>query len=116
MLPKKNRLSRVLFATLLKDGAFFHSPHLSLRVVKTQKGLSKFSFVVSKKVSKSAVIRNLLRRRGYSTLQSILNGGLKEEMNKAAIGAFFFKKGAPKLGFGEIRDEIEFLLKKAGIV
>jgi ribonuclease P protein component len=116
MLPKKNRISRVLFDTVLKDGAFFHSQNLSFRVVKAQKRLSKFSFVVSKKVSKSAVVRNLLRRRGYSVLKSIIGTKSKEKMDNAILGAFFFKKGAEKLGFDEVRGEIEFLLKKARVL
>ena len=113
MLAKKNRISRALFNTLLKDGAFFPSANLSLRVTKTQKGLSKFSFVVSKKVSKSAVVRNLLRRRGYSALQSALD---REKISTGGfLGAFFFKKGADKLDFKSIQSEVVFLLKKGGI-
>ncbi len=90
-----------------------HSANLSLRVTKTQKGLSKFSFVVSKKVSKSAVVRNLLRRRGYSALQSALD---REKISTGGfLGAFFFKKGADKLDFKSIQSEVVFLLKKGGI-
>lgn len=116
MLPKKNRISRALFDTLLKGGIFFHSEHLSLRVIKQQKGLLKFSFVVSKKVSKSAVTRNLLRRRGYVILLNTIKTKSKDIMNVGIIGAFFFKKGAEKLGFPELQEEIAFLLKKAKII
>lgn len=120
MLPKKNRVSRAVFSTLLKKGVFFHSENLSFRVIKTvektQKGPSKFSFVVSKKVSKSATVRNLLRRRGYSSLRSSLNRDVKDSMNNAIVGAFFFKKGADKIDFSTLRDEIAFLLKKSGII
>lgn len=116
MLAKKNRISRALFDTLLKKGVFFHSQNLSLRVMKTQKGLSKFSFVVSKKVSKSAVVRNLLRRRGYSVLKDSIGKDSKDTMNTGVVGAFFFKKGAEKLGFSELQEETVFLLKKAKVL
>jgi ribonuclease P protein component len=116
VLAKKNRLSRALFDTLLKSGVSFHSQNLSLRVMKPQKEPSRFSFVVSKKVSKSAVKRNQLRRRGYAVLGSILRKENKEKMNKTILGAFFFKKGGEKLSFEEIQNEIEFLLKKSGIL
>ncbi len=117
MLPKKNRISRALFDTLLKKGIFFHSQNLSFRVVKTltgKKELSKFSFVASKKVSKSAVKRNLLRRRGYSALKDAL--GNEKIRTGGVLGAFFFKKGAEKIGFSELHSEISLLLKKSGIV
>lgn len=113
MLPQKNRIPRSLFESVLKEGSVFHSPHLYFRVVKTQSGLSKFSFVVSKKVSKSAVSRNLLRRRGYSIIRSLFG---KEKMNAGIIGAFFFKKGAEKIDFAALREEIWFLLKKVGMI
>lgn len=113
MLPKKNRVSRALFATILKSGKVFHSNNISFRIVKTQKAVSKFSFVVSRKVSKSAVIRNLLRRRGYFVVQTAFE---KEKMNASGIlGAFFLKKGAEKLNFASFRDEIISLLGKSGI-
>lgn len=116
MLAKKNRLSRALFDTLLKSGVSFHSPNLSFRTLVSQKEPSKFSFVVSKKVSKSAVKRNQLRRRGYAILQNTLKQEDKGKMNKTVLGAFFFKKGVEKLSFIEIQGEIEFLLKKARVI
>lgn len=116
MLAKKNRISRALFDTLLKSGVSFHSQNLSFRVQKTPNELPKFSFVVSKKISKSAATRNILRRRGYSVLQDILGCEIKEKMNNSVIGAFFYKKGAEKLGFTELRGEIEFLLKKGRVI
>lgn len=115
MLPKKNRISRALFVNLLKDGAFFHSTTASFRVVRmAPNSPSRFSFVVSKKVSKSAITRNLLRRRGYSVLQNTLG---REKMKTGGfLGAFFLKKGVEKLKFKEFQDEIELLLKKSKIV
>jgi ribonuclease P protein component len=115
MLPKKNRISRVLFDTVLKNGIFFHSDHLIFRSVNhLQNGPSKFSFVVSKKVSKSAVKRNFLRRCGYSLLSLVLS---KEKMRTSGfLGAFFFKKGSEGLETEKLREEILFLLKKARIL
>lgn len=66
MLAKKNRLSRTEFDTHFKIGKRHHSPIATLIV----SPLDQFhgSVVVSKKVSKKAVTRNTLRRRGYAAL------------------------------------------------
>ena len=57
-----------------------------------------------------------MRRRGYSVLRLIVKPYLKEKMNTSVFGAFFFKKGAEKLKFTELQEEIAFLLKKARVL
>jgi ribonuclease P protein component len=111
MFPKKNRITKTGFDELLKKGQVFHSPYFSLRCLKKNDTVPKFAFVVSKKVAKNAVDRNVLRRRGYSALREI---GILKEKNKW-IGfsvAFFFKKEAKNLGFKETEKGIEELLRK----
>ncbi len=83
-------------------------------MIKKSTGPSKFSFVVSKKVSKSAVQRNLLRRRGYSALRLIL--GKKKLHTLPVLGVFFLKKDAEKLTFSAFQNEVRLLLKKAQIL
>ncbi|MFC1802311.1 ribonuclease P protein component [Patescibacteria group bacterium] len=111
MLPKEKRISYSLFKEISKErGIVYHSPHLSLKVIsENEADFSKFAFVVSKKVTKLAVKRNLLRRRGYSVIKDL-------DIKKGFYCIFFFKKGADKTSFEEIKEEITQLLQKAGVV
>jgi len=111
MFPKKNRITKTGFDALLKKGSVFHSPYFSLRYSKKDGSLPQFAFVVSKKVAKNAVERNILRRRGFSSLREL---GVLEKNSKwnGFTCAFFFKKEAKALSFQEIKKEIEELLKK----
>lgn len=65
MLPKNNRIKRSAFSLLLKGAKVFKNNLFLMRFVSTDKSGSQFSFSVSKKISKSAVVRNRLRRTGY---------------------------------------------------
>ncbi|MDD5050589.1 MAG: ribonuclease P protein component [Candidatus Pacebacteria bacterium] len=112
MLTRKQRISRVIFADVLKKGAWYHSPHLTLRVLALSSQLkSRFAVSVSKKVARKAVTRNLLKRRLFSVLQSVL-----EETRPDSNGIFFFKKGGAEISFKVLKGECLFLLKKSGIL
>jgi ribonuclease P protein component len=67
-----------------------------------------FAFVVSKKVSKKAVIRNLLKRRGRKVIQDI-KGRTKEGFSYI----FFFQKGASDIDLKSIKEEMLSLLKQS---
>lgn len=108
-----------LFNDVLKKGKSYHSPHLSLKILNVRSSTSNttsntinkssFYFVVSGKVIKKAVKRNLFKRRGRSIVRSSgAKGGY--------IGAFFAKKGTGSLEFAELKKEILDLIKKAGIL
>ena len=79
------------------------------RVSNTTDSKSQFYFVVSGKIIKKAVKRNLFKRRGRSIAKS---SGAKP----GYVGAFFAKKGAGELEFSELKEEILDLMKKAGIL
>ncbi len=70
MLPSKKRLSVPLFTNVLTNGTIVHSPLLIARILKTAKPLegTRFSAAISKKIAKTAVLRNKLRRRIYAAL------------------------------------------------
>ncbi len=113
MLSQTRRITREEFKKLGR-GRAFHSPLLSLFVytidgatATAEKQLSKFAFSCSKKVSKSAVVRNKLRRRGYV--------GVRKMLSKVPPGFFFvfvYKKGAEKSTYQEVEKEVQDLLKK----
>ena len=115
MLPKTQRVGKELFPKIFSGGRSFSSPHLSVRVLPPASdggvGINKFSFTVSKTVSKKAVQRNLLRRRGYSAIKKTV-----KETSPGFVCVFSFKKGSENLSYSEISEEIRFLLEKSGIL
>lgn len=111
MLPRKRKVGIELFPFVLKKGKTVSSEHFSFKfapILGIQE--SKFSFVVSGKVSKKATERNLLKRRGYVMVKKI------PTLKKIPIaGVFFAKQGATKLPYGVFKKEVDELLTKAHI-
>lgn len=70
MFKKNERLSQSEFSTFFLIGKKHHFPHLTI-ITQTNPTL-KTGVVVGKKVAKSAVRRNTLKRRIYSTLRKTL--------------------------------------------
>lgn len=111
MLKKQNRVNKHLFADVIKEGISYRSQNISLKTVKTPDTKPRFSVYVPKKELKSAVKRNLLRRRAQSALRKILP---KAGLNFKVV--ILLKKRALTLPFSKLEDEIVFLLKKAGVL
>jgi ribonuclease P protein component len=112
MLNKKLRVSKEAFNSAFKKSRIISSPIFLFRFHKEDNNQpSKFSFVVSKSVSKKAVVRNLLKRRGYASVRNNL-----DKIKKSYICSFSFKKGSESATFREISGEVASLLKKAGIL
>ncbi len=112
MLPKSQKISREYFPKNFKDGKTYNSSNISLFIKKNKDNIpSKFSFVISSKVSKSAVSRNLLKRRGYYVIRKN-----KTQINPGFICVLFFKKSATKLNYKKIEEEILFLFKKTNLI
>ena len=110
MLPKNQKISRSLFKKTINKKKNFSSPFFSLSFEKTNQSFqSRFSFVVSKKIANQAVLRNLLRRRGYSFLQKN-----KKNIQPSFTVIFFLKKGVEKLPISKFQKELFLLLKKTG--
>jgi len=110
MLTRNKKISKQVFGEIIKSGRNFHSPNFSLRLLKTRTG-HKLSFVVSKKVSPTAVKRNLLKRRGYSWAKKIFS-----KIDKSFAGVVFLRPGAAKLDFQTMEKELELLFVSAGLV
>lgn len=107
MLPKQKRITREQFKNTLPGGRSLYCELVSLRIAPFPGETSRFSFVVPKAVSKSAIKRNLLRRRGYSVIEKHL-----QNIKNAHIYAFFLKKGVEKLKFSEFETVLIDALKK----
>lgn len=108
MLPKKNRVTKELFQTIMKEGKVLSGPFLLFRYIPAQVRPVQninFAFVVPKAVAKKAVIRNKHRRKGYRILQ--------ETPIKQGSGVFFYKKPAILATSIELKEEVISLLKKS---
>ena len=94
MLPKKNRIDKKLVEKIFKEGKFVNSSNLTLKFVKKETGFPQIAFITPKTVSKRAVDRNLLRRRGYGALSKYIH-----LLPVNIVGAFVFgKKGMEFFG------------------
>ena len=107
MLPKAQRLTSADF-TRFRGSRSFHAAHFSMRVVRTaSEAETKAAAVVSTKVAKSAVARNLLRRRIYAVLAVSLTS------LRGLLVTITAKAGAPDLSFAELKSELAALQKSA---
>lgn len=104
MIPKTSRINREDFEKIMKKGGFLNSPFFTLRFLKNPLNTTHFSVVVSKKVAKTAVSRNKIRRRAYSILRKYA----KNPYFAILIG----KKGVEKATFSEVEADIKKLLEK----
>ena len=75
MLPKSLRIPRKLFSQLKNGGKTFKNRLFLLKFAPNQEKdeQKRFTFSVSKKISKSAVVRNKLRRLGYRLLKPLIS-------------------------------------------
>ncbi len=72
MLKRTHRLRKNSdFQRLYKTGRRFATPNLAIYYLPSHMDYSQVGFVVSKKVSKSAVVRNSLRRRASAVTEEL---------------------------------------------
>lgn len=97
----------------MKNARTSHSEHFSVRVglLPTPDSPSRLAVVVASSVIRQASGRNTLKRRVRGVLRAELPG-----MKNGLALAFFAKKGAGKLGFAQIEEEVGSLLRKMGVV
>jgi ribonuclease P protein component len=108
MLPKRSRIARSAFAPLLQSRQFKHSPHFTLRFSRDEAiKVPKIAVSVSKKVSKSAVTRNGIRRRAYAALAPLF------PPLPAGLYLVVAKSGASEARGERLRAELRSLLKEA---
>jgi ribonuclease P protein component len=106
MLKKKNRADTKTVDKIFKEGTSITSPGLTLRFVKTPQTTSpRLSFIVPKSVAKSAVKRNMLRRRGYSVLTKQIH-----RFPANISGVFIFKNSSA--GTEALESDVKIILSK----
>ena len=112
MLPKEHRLTdKKDFNYVFRQGWGLRSEFFIAKIVKNDRGVARFGFVVSKKLVKKATGRNLIKRRMSEAVKFFLNhlqGGCDVVIitQPAIIG----KK------FEEIKEAMELLLRQAKII
>lgn len=99
MLPKKERLNRAAFNRFFAAGKRIHSPHL--QIVWAQHPTFHASVVVPKKIEKSAVGRNRIRRRIYAILSRY-----KHEVGVKGVYIVLVKPGVATLSHAALTEEI----------
>jgi|SRR3989339_735337 len=74
MLLKNNRLSlQKDFLVIKKRGKSFYNQFFKLKYIANQSEASRFSVIISAKISKKAVIRNRLRRQCLEIIRLNIN-------------------------------------------
>ena len=68
MLSKRQRITKSLFDTVLKEGKFLNSPSFTLRFIVKKGEVPRIAFVAPKGILKFASQRNSFRRKGYNVL------------------------------------------------
>ncbi|HEX5798208.1 MAG TPA: ribonuclease P protein component [Candidatus Saccharimonadales bacterium] len=114
MIPKKNRfignnaIDRVYKTTRpLRAGGF------NIRAKKSSSGEYRLAVVVSKKVSKSAVVRNRIRRRIFEyARQNIAN---RPNAAGKEIIITVFEESTATIPAEDLTQQLKKLFKKAGI-
>ncbi len=103
MVASQNRISRAHFPTYFASGKRFHSEFFT--VVYTKSTDFRVSVVVSKKIAKSAVDRNRLRRRAYGVVER-----LNKEQSLVGVYIVLYKSGALKVTRVALQTQLVALL------
>ena len=113
MLSKRYRFhSRGGVRYTYQNGKSIRGSRISLVFAENARGKQRFAVVVSKKVLKSAVGRNRIRRRVYEAIR------LEQERIQKPVDCIFniYNREVATLEFKELRNLIRDLLKEAEIV
>lgn len=112
MLPAKNQLKKKQdFGIVFQKGKGFKENFLYLKVVKNNLKTSRFGFIISKKFSPKATVRNKIKRR----LREIVKINL-DDIKKGIDGVLIVIPGLQISDFWELEEIVNRLFRKAGIV
>jgi len=99
-------------STLFHKGQVVRGKDLSLKYLQTDRPTSRVAVVISKKVAKSAVVRNRIRRRVYE----IIRLKFPEFKGSYDISVGIFSSELAKIPAGELEKQVRELLKSAQII
>jgi ribonuclease P protein component len=112
MLPGRYRISRKKdFERAFKKGNRYDNDFLFLKIFKNNLKISRFGFIVSRKISKKANIRNKIKRQ--------ISEIIKLELPKIEKGfdiILLTKPGIEKINFKKIKENLKKILRKANLL
>jgi ribonuclease P protein component len=112
MLPKANRLTKKKdFERVFRRGKRLKDKFLTIKILGNNLNVSRFGFIVSKKISKKAVLRNKIKRRLRESVLPKLSQ-IRQGVDVAVIAG----PGIGEKNFGEIEEISNKILEKAGIL
>ncbi len=112
MLPKENQLKKTRdFDRVFNKGKGFKKKLLVLKKLRNDSGFSRFGFIVNKKVSKKAVIRNKIKRRMRETARNFF-----PKIEKGWDIILIAVPGIEKEEFMDLKKNIEEIFKNAEIL
>ncbi len=94
-----------------KEGFFFSGGFLALKAVKNGLGCSRAGFIVSNKISKSAVRRNRIKRLLRESVR--LRWG---EISPGSDIVFMARADISEMSFADVDKAVDSLLKKSGLL
>lgn len=103
MLKKENRTNSVGVKTKNK----ISTPLFNLSLSDNNLGLSRFSFIISKKIDKRAVVRNKTKRKIRSVIEEML-----DSVGKGRDFVFYLKKDLVDAKREDIKIQINKLFKE----
>ena len=109
MLKKKEKVPRRLVQHIIARGKGVQGAYLTLCVIKNTDAVSKFSFVVSKKVASRATDRNTIKRRGYAAVSNVY-----KDIKPHTAALFFVKKEVVQASFRLLQKDVIDLLARSG--
>lgn len=108
MLPFKNRLKKEKdFQQVFNKGRFINSDLISVRFLGNSTDDTRVGFIVSKKVSKKAVLRNRVKRK----LREVMRANMEK-----IKGGFDIIITAKSIELEEIDKTLEELLKRSNLI
>lgn len=112
MLPNTHRLRHEEdIKRLFAKGRSAFDAHVGIKVMANGRADTRFTVVVGTKVSKLAVERNRMKRRIRGVVESLLG-----QLQPGFDVAFLPKKSLLTLSSVEVRQSIERLLRKSGVL
>ncbi len=96
---------------IFKKGKIFKKDFLILKTIKNNLSFCRFGFIVSKKISGKAVVRNRVKRK----IREAVSANLMK-LNQSSDNLFIALTGIEKNNLREIDKTVEELLKKAKIL
>jgi ribonuclease P protein component len=112
MLSPRNRLKKKKdFETVFKRGETIKGGAFFLKILNTSTGYSRVGFVVSKKISNKAVVRNKAKRRLREAMRANIPY-LKNSFDMIAVALPNIKT----VTFKEIKQDVESALKRKKLI